>query len=380
MNKQKKLIIFAGFAPSLLNFRKDLIKAFCAQGMQVIALAPANTITDTFAQDFKEVFPEVALKGIVMQAQGMNPLRDLTSIWALRQLFKKEQPDYLLAYTIKPVIYGSLAAKLAGVPHIFSLITGLGTTFLVRNFKDQCLNKMVKLLYKIALKVNERVIFQNPDDRNLFIQNKLVAEAKTALVPGSGVDTEHFQVASLPANITFLFIGRLLLDKGVLEFIEAAKLVKKIAPQVNFIMLGGYIAHHPRALAQEILRCVQQEGIIEYVMEVKDVRAYIAKASVLVLPSYREGLPRSPLEAMAMGRPIIVTDVPGCREVVVHSETGFKVGLKNIKELSEAMVKFIQDPALCEAMGKSARAMVEARFNVTKVNEQMLAIMGLANV
>jgi glycosyltransferase involved in cell wall biosynthesis len=373
----KKLIIFASFAPSLLNFHKDLIKSFLVRGFNVVALAPKNTITLEFNEEFQKVFPEVSLHVIAMNAHGMNPFKDIKSFIALIRFFKKERPDYLFSYTIKPVIYGSLAAKIARVPYIFSMITGLGTTFLVRNFRDRCIHHMVKWLYKIALTNNSMVIFQNPDDQVLFINKKIVKAEKTALVAGSGVNVEHFSVVPLPIDLTFIFVGRLIIDKGVVEFIEAAKLVKQDYPHIKIIILGGMLAFHPRALDERILRAARDDGVIEYIPEVKDVRSYLAAASVLVLPSYREGVPRSALEAMSMGRPVIVTDVPGCREVVVDGHTGFKVPVKNVHALKAAMLKFIQDPSLCITMGVAARAMVEQRFKSSVVNEQVHYIMGL---
>ncbi len=370
----KKIIIFASYAPSLLLFRAHLIQAFLDQGCHVSVLAPTTTFSQEFTTAFTMRFPSVKIIEVDMSLHGMNPIQDFKVILDLKALFKQEQPDALFSYTIKPVIYGSIAAHCAKVPAIYVMITGLGTTFAVNSFKDKVIYCLVKKLYRYALKKCQKVIFQNPDDQALFTSLNLVSLESTLKVNGSGIDLSSFVACPLPERIQFIFIGRLVIEKGVAEFVEAAKKIYLSYPEVSFCIVGELFSGHPRSVSAELLETLKAEPCFELVGQVSDVSPYLVKSSVMVLPSYREGTPRSVLEAMAMGRPVITTDAPGCRETVIDGVNGFLVPVKNIDVLVEKMEYFIQNPDCCVTMGAESRKLAEQKFDVHQVNTAIINI------
>jgi glycosyltransferase involved in cell wall biosynthesis len=319
-----------------------------------------------------------------MQRAGTNPVADAKTLKALYTTIKAIKPDYILSYTIKPVIYGTLAARMAKAPHIFALITGLGYAFqTAENQPPSTTQKLIYSLYKKALPNCEKILFQNPDDMTLFRQLQLMPAAmSTILVNGSGVNLAHFEVIDLPQDEqgkikpSFLLIARLLKDKGVQEYIEAAKLVKQQFPNTEFHLVG-WIDENPNSITQSQLDEWVNQGIVKFWGKLADVRPAIAACSVYVLPSYREGTPRTVLEAMAMGRAVITTNAPGCKETVIDGENGFLVPVKAIEELAEAMEKFIIQPSLIESMGQASQKIATEKFDVQKVNETMIEAMGL---
>ena len=322
----------------------------------------------------------VVYKPINLERTGLNPLKDLRSFILIKANLRELKPDVVLAYTIKPVIYGSLAARSAGVPHIFSMITGLGYSFMAGGIKQKLVNKIVSKLYRVGLAGNEKVFFQNPDDLRLFCNQKLLDESgKAILINGSGVDIDYFSEA-LPCGTepVFLLIGRLLKDKGISEFIEAARMLKRKYPRVLFRIVGPFDSN-PAAFKPAEISTWQKEGIVEYLGEVADVRPVISSCSVYVLPSYREGMPRTVLEAMAMGRPIVTTDAPGCRETVEAGQNGFLVPVKDAGALANAMERFILEPDLIQKMGKRGREIAEEKYDVRKVNAVIMKAMGLGD-
>ena len=301
--------------------------------------------------------------------KSINPLSDIYLFFKLFVLFKKERPDIVHLFTIKPVIYGSLAAKWAGVHKIIVTITGLGHAFLTNK---GWLRTTVEWLYKNALKHCQTVFFQNNDDKTLFIQNGLVSIEKTKLVPGSGVNTTQFSPKPsrfgkhrrfCQGAINFLMFCRLLREKGVYEYVEAAKRIKEKYPDVTFTLLGGRDIRNPSVVPEKDILDWEKSGIIQWLDEVVDVRDYIAQADVIVLPSYREGTPRSLLEAAAMGKPLITTDAVGCREVVDDGINGFLVPVQNSQALAVAMEKFINEVELCQRMGLAGRKKICAEFD-----------------
>ncbi len=367
-----KIAIVSHYSPSLINFRGDLIRAMVDLGHEVICLGPEAG----FEQPLQEL--GARYRQISLNRTGLNPLQDLGTLFSLKKAFEEMRPDMVFSYTVKPIVYGSIAAHLAGVQEIYGMITGLGYVFIGETFKQKILTQMVAFLYKCALKHNQVVFFQNPDDLHLFVDKGIVPKAvKPVLVNGSGVNIEKFALATPKLSpVTFLLMGRLIKDKGILEYVEAARLLKQKYPMAKFQLLGP-LDTNPAAITQEQLDQWAEEGVIEYLGETDDVRPFVANASVYVLPSYREGTPRSVLEAMSMGRPIITTDAPGCRETVIDGRNGFLVPVKNVSALMSAMEKFISEPDLIAKMGKESRIIAEEKYDVRKVNQVILHEMGL---
>lgn len=373
-----KFLLIAGFADSLMAFRKPLIVALLDKGLQVHVAAPELLAN-------KEVMSELIALGVVahdipMQRTGMNPLADLRALLALWQLMRQIKPHYVLGYTIKPVIYGTLAAWLARVPQRFALITGLGFAFMGEEDNQRSrVRAVVQGLYRTALRHCQTVFFQNPDDEALFRQLKIVsAGANTCVVNGSGVDMSLFEVAPFAENAAprFLLIARLLGDKGVREYAQAAEQVKQQYPDAQFDLVG-WVDVNPNAISQAELDQWVAAGSVNFLGRLSDVRPAIKDCSVYVLPSYREGTPRTVLEAMAMGRAVITTDAPGCRETVVDGDNGFLIPVKDADALAQAMLRFIEQPELIAQMGERSRVIAEEKYDVHKVNAQMLKGMGL---
>jgi len=375
MSGDARVMVIGGHADSLIHFRGPLLRRLVAEGHDVTACAP-----DAGADVRRELAAlGIAYRHVPIQRAGMNPMRDVGTVRALTALYREVQPDLVLTYTIKPVIYGSLAARLSRVPRICSLITGLGYSFGTATLRQRALNPVVQSLFRFALAHNEVVFFQNPDDLRQFVDAGLASDRQAVLVNGSGVDLEHFRVAPLPEGTpTFLLTTRLLWEKGVGEYVEAARTLKAKYPTARFRLLGP-LDPNPAAVSRAQLDAWSAEGVIEYLGSTNDVRPAIADTSVFVLPSaYREGTPRSILEAMAMGRAIITTDAPGCRETVRGDENGFLVPVSDSIALASAMERFLRDPGLVAPMGMRSRAIAEEKYDVHLVNRVMMRAMGLS--
>lgn len=376
-----KFLLIAGFADSLLGFRKALIIALIDKGLEVHVAAPDLLENQVTSLNLKNL--GVVTHDISMQRTGTNPVADSKALFALYFLIKGIKPDYVMGYTVKPVIYGTLAAWLARVPQRFALITGLGFAFTVENDNERShIRAIVQGLYRTALRRCQTVFFQNPDDEVLFRKlNILSNQNRTCVVNGSGVDLFEYSVALLPItndeiDIRFLLIARLLGDKGIREYAQAARTIKAKYPHAQFDLVG-WIDENPDAIEQQELDSWVEDGLFTFWGKLTDVQAAISASSVYVLPSYREGTPRTVLEAMAMGRPIITTDAPGCRETVVDNYNGYLVPIKAVDELVLAMQKFILNPDLIVSMGMASRALAEKKFDVHSVNKSMLKAMGL---
>ena len=370
-----KIVIISHYSPSLINFRGDLIRAMVELGHKVICLGPEAG----FEQPLQELGADY--RQIPLHRTGLNPLKDVKTLFSLRKVLKEIRPDIVFSYTVKPIVYGSIAAHMAGVRRMYAMIEGLGYVFIGQSLKQKFLRQLVCFLYHKALKYNKAVFFLNPDDMRLFVDNSIVPKAvKPVLLNGIGVNIEKFAFAPPKLSpVTFLLIARLIKDKGILEYVESARLLKQKYPAAKFQLLGP-LDINPAAITQEQLERWTKEGIIEYLGKTNDVRPYIAEASVYVLPSYREGTPRSVLEAMSMGRPIITTDAPGCRETVIDGKNGFLVPVKDVDALKSAMEKFILEPDLISRMGKQSRVIAEEKYDVRKVNRVILQEMGLLPV
>jgi glycosyltransferase involved in cell wall biosynthesis len=302
----------------------------------------------------------------------MNPCSDLLSLATYISLFRNLRPDVYFGYTAKPVIYGVLAAWLAGVPRRVAMITGLGYGF-QGNSRRAFLRAVVTNLYRAALSRATNVIFQNPDDLQTFQSLRLLPlRSKTSVVNGSGVDLARFQPHPLPQGpLVFLMIARLLGDKGVREYVNAARLIAKEHPEVRFLLVGPRDLGPDAIPAAELAQWVS-EGIIAYLGEQRDVRPFLAACSVYVLPSYREGTPRSVLEAMATGRPVITTDAPGCRQTVEEGVNGFLVRPKTAGAVADAVRRFVEDPGLIPRMADASLFRVRTLFDVRDVNRIIL--------
>lgn len=314
--------------------------------------------------------------------KSINPLADLRLFWHFYRMYRGERPDVVHHFTIKPVIYGSIAARLAGVPRIVNTVTGLGFVFSDR--AKPWLRRIVELQYRTALSCAHFTFFQNEDDRSLFTERRLIRSAKAGLLPGSGVDTEQFSpTTSTPTekrtgSVVFLMMARLLQDKGVYEFIEAANRVKKEYPEAKFQLLGKRDEHNPAVVPLTDLTKWQEAGVVEYLGEVNDVRQIISEADVMVLPSYyREGTPRSLLEAAAMGKPIITTDNVGCRDVVDQGVNGILIPVKNVVALSEAMMCMLEDAERRAMMGRAGREKIMREFDEEIVIQRCIDSYGL---
>lgn len=371
---QKRFLLIAGYPDSLLNFRGPLLRALLTAGLEVHVAAPDFPASSVAKRQLEAI--GVHVHQISLKRTGMNPLADLTTVYQLWRLMHRIKPDFSLGYTIKPVIYGNLAAWLGGVPKRFSLVTGLGYAFQGELGQRSWLKRIVQGLYRTSLGKAQKVFFQNPDDEALFHELGIInpSDLKTVVVNGSGIDVGNFSVTPLPEATQFLLIARLLGDKGVREYVMAATEVRRKYPDVQFGLVG-WIDENPDAISTDELQGWVAAGAVKFYGRLDDVKPAIVESSVYVLPSYREGTPRTVLEAMAMGRPIITTDAPGCRETVVDGDNGFLVPVKAIDELVSAMTKFIEEPGLIGQMGSRSRQIAEEKYDVDKVNEHMLTEM-----
>jgi len=369
-------LLIASFPDSLIKFRGPLLRALVAKGLDVHVAAPDLADVPDIRTELEAL--GITLHEIGLKRTGTNPVADLATVAELWRLMRRIRADYVLGYTIKPVIYGSMAAWLAGVLNRFALVTGLGYAFTGEaSGKRGLLRKLIQRLYRFGLAKSRKVFFQNPDDDALFRQLKLLpADIPSCVVNGSGVDVADYALAPLPEKPSFLLIARLLGDKGVREYAQAARKVKAEYPDAVF-RLVGWIDDNPDAISQQELDEWVNSGTVEFLGKLADVRPAIADCNVYVLPSYREGTPRTVLEAMAMGRPVITTDAPGCRETVTDSDNGFLVPVKAVDDLAAAMIRFIENPKLVAKMGQRSRLVAEKKYDVHRVNEFMLAEMGI---
>ncbi len=368
-----KVVIVASLAFSLTNFRGTLIRQMIAAGHQVIACAP---------NDDPEVRSELTAWGadfhrIPMGRAGINPIEDARTLLALVRLFRAVRPDIILAYTQKPIIYAGLAHRWLGRGRFFAMVTGLGYVFSGTG-RRLWLRRIVTWLYRAALARAATVIVYNRDDRDELRRARIVGDGhEVVLIPGSGVDTAHFGEQPIPSGgPTFLVVARLLHDKGLREYVAAAEIVRRDYPDARFELVGPFDPN-PAAVSAAELAEWQSRGALVYRGATRDVRPYLARCSVFVLPSHREGLPRTILEAMATGRAIITTDAPGCRETVCVGENGFLVPVGDAPALANAMMGFCRDPQLAERMGRMSRRIARRRFAVEAINRMLMATLGL---
>ena len=374
-DRMAHIAIIAGLTSSVVNFRGPLIEALLQQGHRISVLSPehdAKTVEWLNARGI-EHFP------IALARSGQSVSGDLKTFFSIRRQLKALRPDHVFSYTIKPVIYGTLAAASAGVPTRSAMITGLGYTFIdgEGGARRKLVQFVARSLYRVALRFAHRIVFQNPDDREVFAQQGLLpASVPVAVVNGSGVDLEKFRPAALPEDVRFLLIARLLKEKGIREYLEAAQLLKTRYPEWEFV-LAGPPEDGPSGISVTQVEAAQADGAVIYLGAVDDVRPSLKDCSVYVLPSYREGTPRTVLEAMALGRPIVATDVPGCRETVRDGENGLLVEARNSEDLAIAMERLGLDAHLREQMADVSLAYVRERYDAKKVAAETIEALGL---
>lgn len=371
-----KVLLLASSAKSLTLFRGPLIRSMVEGGHAVVGCAP---------QPDPDVAAELAAIGASfetypLQRTGTNPVADLWTIVSLARLFRRLRPDVVLAYTQKPMIYGGMATRLAGVPAFFPMVTGLGYVFTEAGGRSRrFLQELTSGLFWIGLRHARVVFFFNRDDVEEFRRRRIVDRTQRLVrVDGSGIDLDHYRPMPLPAGPpVFLLIARLLADKGIREYVAAAQALRARYPQARFELLGP-VDPNPAAIKLDEVEAWVRDGSIDYLGETRDVRPYLARTTVYVLPSYREGIPRTVLEAMATGRPVVTTDAPGCRETVLPGETGFLVPPRDSVALAAALERFITEPALAETMGSAGLEFVRRRFAVGAVNAVLLQHLGLS--
>lgn len=371
-----RIAVVGGFARSLIAFRGDMLRSMVELGHEVLAMAPEDD--PEVAAALEEM--GVRYRPVPLRRTGMNPIRDAGTVIALARAFRAYRPDAVFVYAVKPVIYGSMAARLAGVRLRVAMITGTGSAFSGGGSrKRRLVSWLVRRLYWAGLAGVHVVFFQNPDDERLFRSLGLVGRRRQRIVRvgGSGVDLVRFAPVPLPDGpLTFILIGRVIRDKGVAEYVEAARRVRQAHPEARFQLLGP-LDVNPTAISKDELDGWVASGDIEYLGRTQDVRPNLALAHVCVLPSYGEGMPRSVLEAMAMARPVIVTDVPGCRETVVQGRNGLIVPVRDPAALADAMSRLIEEPGRLAEMGRESRRLAEERFDVVAVNRTIVEAMGL---
>ena len=366
----KKIILLSGSGDTVAWFRLDFLNEFLLRSYKVYVLAP------DIRDDLK---PELINMGIEfieikLERKGFNVLNLISSVCELVSLFKEIQPNIIFSYTHKAILSGSLAAKISGFSNTFSMVTGTGHLFDNQTKKEKVIKFIGSLALRIALRFNKLVFFQNPDDQALFLKNNIVLSQKTKLVNGSGVNLDKFSLSPLPAEPIFLCMARLIKSKGLEEFARAAKRVKKLNPEARFI-LHGYPDEHPDSIDEnEIISNWFNDFGVEYFGYAENPIDAIKECSVFVLLSYKEGTPRVVLEAMAMGRSIITTDAPGCRETVKNGVNGFLIPRFDDLEAANAMTKLLS-AELRKEMGKESRKFCESKFNVLDVNNTLLSEM-----
>lgn len=369
------IFLLGSYGPSLINFRGPLIRALLDNGNKVSVGAPQ--INNDLRISLQSI--GVTVYDTYLNRRGIVLLYDIKYLYALIKIFRSSRPDVLLTYTIKPNIWGAFAAVTTGL-RSYSMITGLGYAFTNTGNRPLLREKLARFfarwLYRKSTHCNYRVIFQNPDDRQDFMDAGSLADpAKTRLVNGSGVDMAHYARVPLPDAPVVLMIARLLGSKGVRDYAAAALALRARHPAARFLLVGPFDEGLDSIERDEVKQWIA--GGLEYLGFTDDVRPIIAQARIYVLPSYREGTPRSVLEAMAMGRPVITCDAPGCRETVEHGVNGLLVPVRDPQALAAAIDRLLQNPAEAEAMGEAGYALVARKYDVTLVNRSIMEIMGL---
>lgn len=375
-----RIALVGGFGDLVVKLRGSLIASLRAAGHEVVVCVPAPSAEARPGVEagLRELGARLVESPLVRS--GTNPLGELALASWYADFMQRERPDAVLAYNPKPVFYAVPAARRAGVQRVVAMISGLGYAFTSQELKARALALVAMSLYRRALPLADRVVFQNSDDRQMFEHLGLLGGVRDVrLIPGSGVDLARFAEAPLPGGrIDFLFVGRLLRDKGVADFVDAARALRalRVDDERFGFRIAGFLDENPSCVTRQELEQWTRTGTVEWLGRLEDVRPALAACTVFVLPSHREGMPMAALEAMATGRAVVTCDVAGCREAVVDGESGLLVPPRAPAALAVAMEQFLEDPSLAARMGHAARARAEREFDSAKVNARMLDALG----
>lgn len=377
INMKKKIAIIVNEVSTLLHFRKELVKDLVKEQYEVFCIA------EGYSSQTKDIIRSWGAEPVEhnLKRSNLNPLNDLVQVFKIRKTLKQISPDIVLTCFVKPVIFASISAKLAGVKRIVGMIEGLGYAFTPsptpKGFKSKLIKFLQIFLYKISLPTLDKVLFLNPDDKNELLEKHNIYVKDSEVIGGIGVnlDDYFYTEQNISDNVSFIFLGRLLKEKGIFEFLSAARNVKEKYSQTKFFILGQIDKQNPTAMSEEMLQTYIDDEIIIYPGYVTNVQEYIVKSNVFVLPSYREGVPKSTQEAMAMGKVILTTDVPGCKETVVDGLNGFIVPVFSTYELAEKMIYLIENKSELVQMGYNSRKIAENKFNVRDINKKIISIL-----
>lgn len=364
-----KIVFIAPKTKTFLNFRGQLLRDIKAKGYEVVAIVPEDECND--------IFDDMGVKKVVLNfdKSSLSIFGTLKYYNGLKKILREEKPDKVFSYTIKPVIFGSLAAHAAGVKEIYSLVCGLGIVYAVDSFKNKILRFICGTAYTQAFKYNTKVIFQNQDDIDEFVDRKYITQDKCELVNGSGVDLNIFKKNKLPNNNSFIMVSRIIKEKGVREYFEAASIIKNKYPDATFTYIGAYDRSYEKDF--ELLKPYIDKKIVEYIPETDDVAGYVSRNAIFVLPSYyREGIPKTLLEATAMARPIITTFTPGCKETIKDGINGYFVKIRSTDDLVNKMEKMINNKNL-QQMGDESYKICLNKFDIKIINNNMMEIMSI---
>lgn len=370
LNKRLKILYLVTVDSYFWSHRLELAREAMKRGFEVTVV---TRVTDYGKQIENEGFKLIPIN---ITRSGKNLFNELAILWKLIRIYKSERPDIVHHVAIKPVLYGSLAAWITKIPHVVNALTGMGYIFISNEWKAVLLRKFINRAFHILLnRPNSRLILQNRDDKNFMVQLKILDQEKIVLIPGSGVDTQVFLPIPEPVGVpVVMLVSRMLWHKGVGEFVEAARLLRNKGINACFVLVGGIDTENPAAIPLHILEEWNRTGIVEWWGLQNDMPRIFSKANIVCLPSYREGLPKVLIEAASCSRSIVATDVPGCREIVLHGKNGILVPVKNVTALSDALEKLIKDPVLRHRMGMIGRELVISKFSIERIVSQTIAL------